>query len=441
MKERIKEWNINHFGVLETRIREGLQSIKELDKKEERELNEEEREKREKGRRVVGELLKLEEKKWRQKSREMEVKEGELNTKYFQTIANARARMNSVSKLMIEGELVEDGKKIEKHVAGFFKNLYKEPKHWRPRLEGLDFKKIAEEEKDRLEEVILEKEVKEAIDGLGGEKAPGPDGFPIIFFKKCWDFMKGRQIIDCCLVANELIDSKRKQGGGGMAVKIDMMKAYDHVSWNFLEWVMIKMGFGSKWRRWIRICISNARFSILLNGSSKKFFKSTRGLRQGDPLSPFLFIMVTEVLSMVTSLLVSQGELDGFKASNAEDGVVVSHLQFADDTMFFLSASVEKARVLRGVLLWFEVASGLKINMKKSKVYGVGVSEEVISEVASILECGVEVFPSTYLGLPLGAKSKSINIWCKVIERVDVLVGGRQSTLLREGDSLFSKPL
>ncbi|KAL5703438.1 hypothetical protein ACHQM5_028528 [Ranunculus cassubicifolius] len=141
------------------------------------------------------------------------------------------------------------------------------------------------------------------------------------------------------------------------------------------------MRFGSKWSRWIRICISNAWYSVLLNDSSKKIFKSTRGLRQGDPLSPFLFITVMDVLSMVTSLLVSQGELDGFKASNAEDGVVVSHLQFVDDTIFFLSASVKKARVLRGVLLWFEVTSGLKINMKKSKVYGVGVRNDFISEV------------------------------------------------------------
>ncbi|KAL5700142.1 amidase [Ranunculus cassubicifolius] len=183
-------------------------------------------------------------------------------------------------------------------------------------------------------------------------------------------FVKGRQITDCCLVANELIDSRRKEG-----------------------------------------------------------------LRQGDPLSP-LFIMVTEVLSMVTSLLEAQGELDGFKVSNAEGGVSVSHLQFADDTMFFLSASEEKARVLRGVLLWFEVASGLKINMAKSKVYSVGASEGVINEVASILGCGVEEFPSTYLGLPLGAKSRSINIWGKVIERVEKRLGRWKTKYLTKGGRL-----
>lgn len=100
-------------------------------------------------------------------------------------------------------------------------------------------------------------------------------------------FVKEQQILDCSLVENEIIDSKLSEGVNGLVVKIDLMKAYDHVSWNFLEWVLQKMGFGEKWRK--RVCVNKARFSILIYGSPRGFIKGSRGLRQGKTLSPFFF--------------------------------------------------------------------------------------------------------------------------------------------------------
>ena len=97
-------------------------------------------------------------------------------------------------------------------------------------------------------------------------------------------FVEGRQILDAVLIANEAIDSIMKNNENGFMCKLDIEKAYDNVDWSFLLTVMQKMGFGEKWIRWIKWCISTASFSMLINGTSKGFFQSSRGLRQGDPL-------------------------------------------------------------------------------------------------------------------------------------------------------------
>ena len=109
-------------------------------------------------------------------------------------------------------------------------------------------------------------------------------------------FLGGRQILDAALVANECVDRSLKNKEQGVLCKLDIEKAYDHVSWDFLLYLMERMGFGEKWCRWSRSCISSVKFSVLVNGTTQGFFGSSRGLRQGDLLSLFLFIIVMDVL-------------------------------------------------------------------------------------------------------------------------------------------------
>lgn len=119
-------------------------------------------------------------------------------------------------------------------------------------------------------------------------------------------------------------------------MKLDFSKAYDCVRWDFLDIVMSHMGFGLKWRNWIAECVSTARAAVLVNGSVTNEFRLWRGLRQGDPLSPYLFIMVTEVLH----LMLEKAELVGliYGISNILMDQSISHLQFVDDIILFLKA-------------------------------------------------------------------------------------------------------
>ncbi|XP_071688945.1 uncharacterized protein [Rutidosis leptorrhynchoides] len=201
---------------------------------------------------------------------------------------------------------------------------------------------------------------------------------------------------------------------------------------------MACMGFGEKWRKWILACLKSASISILVNGSLTREFAIGRGVRQGDPLSPFLFILAAEGLKILTKAAVERGLFNGVEIGR--DKIILSHLQITDDTLFLGDWSRLNSRNLINILKCFELTSSLKINFSKSCLYGVGVSSIEIEELARRMGCRASNFSFIYLGLPISVKMKKwwwrfyteiSCFWAKIIRSVYGIDGG-----LRSGDVL-----
>lgn len=182
-------------------------------------------------------------------------------------------------------------------------------------------------------------------------------------------FVTGRTIQENEIIGQEVLHSmKAKRGRIGLsALKLDMEKAYDQMEWSFLLKVLRAFGFAEKWVGWIEQCITTVSFSVMLNGSPFGFFKPGRGLRQGDPLSPFLFILGSEVLSRMLGRAEYRGLFHGIKVSRQAPSI--SHLLFADDIMIFSPANVREVNQINLVLEEYSRLSGQKINKGKSSLF------------------------------------------------------------------------
>uniref|UniRef100_A0A2N9EHP5 Reverse transcriptase domain-containing protein n=1 Tax=Fagus sylvatica TaxID=28930 RepID=A0A2N9EHP5_FAGSY len=481
LKADLKHWNENQFGHVSLKKQQMIADLRELDdEKDSRPLSIEERGRREQL--VVGleKVILMDEISWRQKSRVLWLKEGDKNSSFFHRIANSNRNANTIGHLIINGTTSTDQDEIREHIAQFYEQLYTEDGRRRPFLDGIHFSFISDEDAkwflraflllmrmemlSKVERPFDEDEIAKVVQGCNGDKAPGPDGFSLAFFQHCWSvvrndvlavcnefhehcqferslnatfvslipkkhgadqikdfrpislvggmykiiakllanrlgvvlgkivspsknaFVKGRQILDSVLIANECLDCRLKSNTPGVICKLDLEKAYDHVNWDFLSYLLRRCGFPEKWRKWIYFCISSVRFSVLVNGSPCGFFKSSRGIRQGDPLSPMLFIIIMEGLSRMIDKAIGAG-------------------------------------------------MAARVNLGKSELVQVG-EVPFLEELADILGCQTSTFPMKYLGLPLGAKFKSLDIWNPIVEKMERRLAGWKRIYLSKGGRL-----
>ncbi|MCH80360.1 replication protein A 70 kDa dna-binding subunit, partial [Trifolium medium] len=234
----------------------------------------------------------------------------------------------------------------------------------------------------------------------------------------------GRSILDNAMAPIEIIHSmKSKTRGkkGEAALKLDISKAYDRIDWVFLKEMMAKMGFSQKWIDWIMLCVETVDYSVIVNGHMVGPIVPGRGLRQGDPLSPYLFIICAEGLSALIKQAEHKGELHGVKI--CRNAPIISHLLFADDCFLFFKATTNEANVMKNILSLYESASGQAINLQKSEFYcSRNVSAEVREAIASQLGVTQVLGTGKYLGLPsmIGRSKKSTfkfikdRIWRKI---------------------------
>ena len=213
--------------------------------------------------------------------------------------------------------------------------------------------------------------------------------------------MPGRLITDNSLIAYESLHTIRHQRAKQpfFALKIDMTKAYDRVEWSFLHGCLSRLGFNPAWINSVMRCVTNVRYAVRVNGELTAPVVPSRGIRQGDPISPYLFLLCTEGLSSLLLQKESCGELHGIR--NGRSGPPISHLLFADDSIFFARSDACSVVALKTTLNPDCSGSCQLINKDKSSLlFGHGCSETVKQRVKASLGISNEAFNDTYLGMP-----------------------------------------
>eukprot|EP00253_Pinus_taeda_P024410 PITA_24410 len=449
-----------------------------------------------------GQLMSIkreEEIKWRIKSRQLWLKEGDKNTAYFHKQATVRKVRNNVNAITdSQGNQHNDQESIKKAASLHLQSLLMENQEetdYAALLHHLP-KSISQKENDILNQEITEEEIRKCISTLQPDKSPGPNGFPINFYRDhrhlikkdlakmlrgiqrkgkmggftnstflalipkenrptsfytfrpislCnssykifmkiiasrlqpllpslisenqGGFLSNRQIHDSITLVQEAIHSSISRQEKGFVLKLDLANAFDRVRHSFLFAVLRKMGFNFAFISTITACISGPWISPVINGRPCDAFQSSRGLRQGCPLSPYLFILMDESFSRALNHHRRVGLISGIKFGNGVKNI--NHSQFADDTLLIGGASTTIARRFKNLLDQFMEYSGGEINLHKICIYGWNISNQTAHSIANIF--GVAHKASwdhfTYLGMSVSLGSLKAATWNEIIDKV-----------------------
>ncbi|GKC45535.1 putative RNA-directed DNA polymerase, eukaryota, reverse transcriptase zinc-binding domain protein [Tanacetum coccineum] len=325
--------------------------------------------------------------------------EGDENSKFFHSIINARRKYQSIQESMVSLEEIRsavwdcvffDSNELPQGTNSAFITLipkFPNPlfvKDYRPiSLIGFQYKIIAKILANRLSKVINS-----------------------IISQEQSAFISGRQILDGPLILSEIIDWYKIRNKKLLLFKVDFEKDFDSVSWRYLDHIMCMLGFGVKWRKWIKSCLYSARTSILINASLHIALKDAMAanLLNGVKLGPSNFCL--------------------------------SHLFYADNVIIVSEWDHRDMENIIRVLHVFYMASGLKVNINKSNLFRVGVSLDEVANMATNSGCLSGSFPLTYLGFPIGSNMNRVVNWKVLIDRFKLKLSGWKANLLSIGGRL-----
>eukprot|EP00253_Pinus_taeda_P035640 PITA_35640 len=440
----------------------------------------------------------MEEEEQRQKSRCLWLKSGDKNTSFFHNSLKLRRAGNNIERITVEGRVLTEQVEIKEAASRHFQTLLTADPHY---LENPDFlniieNKISEAQNADLDKEITSEEIEWSIHSMPLDKAPGPDGFTVAFYRTHWEIIKKdyirmaknfftkckmgssiksshlalipkdpnpqsfdifrpislcnvsykiitkilanrlkkilpslisenqggfvprRHITDNVILIQEAIHSSISRKERGMIIKLDMANAFDRVNHSFLQAVLKNFGISEYFISRVMECISFNWTAPLINGRPCNAFKSSRGLRQGCPLSPFLYIIMAETLSLHLDNKRRLKEITRVEIVRGTKGI--NHFLFVDDTLLIGGASSLMARRFKKTLDLFLQASGGNLSNNKCMTYTWNVPRYITQRISIIMEIPAQRNWShfMYLGLPLAKESIKTEIWVKLIEKL-----------------------
>ncbi|GKU99298.1 hypothetical protein SLEP1_g12166 [Rubroshorea leprosula] len=457
-KKALKERSGKTNREMDGRIKKAERVIALVDEKgEQHQLTENDIELRRNSFIELWKYLKIKERMSQQKARKLWLKEGDVNTKFFHRSIKGRWSRNEINSIRINGEQHIGVEVIKREIAKYFQELFTEEKWRRPKLDGIHFRQITKTDNEFLTTTFSKQEIKEAIWNCDPSKSPRPDGFNFKFIMTMWDviktdifnfvwefqqhgnlvkgsnasfivlipktenaqaieefrpisligmaFIEGRHLVEGAVIANEIIDEVKRKKKKGFLFKVNFEKAYD------------------------KECLKSSSVPILINGSPTNQFSVNKGIRQGDPLSPFLFLIVAEGLNGLVASAVEKEKYKGVVIGSGD--VMVTHLQFADDTIFFEDETEDNIWVIKCIMRTFKLTLGLKINFRKSQLIGVGVYQNWCAKMAYQLCCKEGKLPFRKAKGGLGVKDlRKFNL---------ALMGKWWGRLAENGEGIWKK--
>jgi len=258
---------------------------------------------------------------------------------------------------------------------------------------------------------------------------------PVIVSPTQSAFVAERLVSDNIILAHEIVHNLRtneKISKDFMVFKTDMSKAYDRVEWPFLKGILLALGFNSTWINWMMACVSSVSYSVLINGQPFGHITPHRGLRQGDPLSPFLFVLCTEALIHILNQAEKIGKISGIQFNGT--GPSVNHLLFADDTLLICKASQLECAEIMHCLSQYGHISGQMINSEKSAItFGAKVNEETKQWIMNRSGIQTEGGTGKYLGLPECFQGSKQVLFGFIKEKLQSRLSGWYAKTLSQG--------